>query len=112
MERAFDSDALFYLALDICRVMFTAIMIIAITGSTSKAFFSLLGSPPAIEPMMRELTARPIQPEVITMPMAVPVTRGKKTPPNPKMDRDTGANATPDRKTKTPTSCADFVPDH
>src|ERR1039457_1769864 len=49
-------------------------------GITSNAFFSLLGSPPAIAPMMRELTARPSQPQVMAKPMAVPVILGKASP--------------------------------
>ena len=41
-------------------------------GIRSRAFFNRSGSPPAMAPMMRELTARPAHPQVITKPMAVP----------------------------------------
>src|ERR1017187_5132531 len=68
-------------------------------GITSNAFLSLLGSPPAIAPMMRELTARPSQPQVMAKPMAVPVILGKASPTMASVVGNTGAMATPAKNT-------------
>ena len=56
---------------------FRAIISTAEPGIRSRAFLRRSGSPPAMAPMMRELTARPAHPQVMTKPMAVPVMRGK-----------------------------------
>ena len=69
------------------------------TGITNRAFFSRSGSPPAIAPMMRELTARPIHPQVMTKPMAVPVMRGKASPTMASVVGKTGAMESPAMKT-------------
>ena len=50
-------------------------------------------------PMMRELTARPIHPDVMAMPMAVAVMRGKASPTMASVVGKTGAMATPAQKT-------------
>ena len=50
--------------------------------------------------MMRELTARPNQPQVMTTPMAVPVMRGKASPTMASVVGKTGAMETPARKTR------------
>ena len=52
-------------------------------------------------PMMRELTARPTQPQVITKPMAVPVMRGKALPTMASVVGKTGAMERPAMKTST-----------
>ena len=70
-------------------------------GITSNAFFRREASVPAIAPMMRELTARPIQPQVMTSPMAVPDMRGKASPTMASVVGKTGAMEIPARKTRT-----------
>ena len=52
--------------------------------------------------MMRELTARPHQPSVMTTPMAVPVMRGNASPTMASVVGKTGAMETPARKTRIP----------
>ena len=56
---------------------FTAIIRTAAPGISRRARLRRAGSPPAIAPMMRELTARPAHPQVMTKPMAVPRHAGK-----------------------------------
>src|ERR1039458_5275994 len=70
-------------------------------GMTSRAFLSRLGSGPAMAPMMRELTARPTHPQVMTMPIAVPVMRGNAVPTMARVVGKTGAMETPAMKTST-----------
>src|SRR5215472_17742219 len=70
---------------------FRTIMRIADTGNRSNAFFKRNGSPPAMEPIIRELTASPTQPQVITNPMAVPVMRGNAAPVIASVVGNTGA---------------------
>jgi len=60
------------------------------------------GSPPAIAPMILELTARPTHPQVMTKPMAVPVMRGKAEPVIASAVGKTGAMDRPAVKTRTP----------
>ena len=74
-------------------------MTTADAGITSRAFFSRSGSPPAMSPMIRELTASPAHPQVITKPMAVPVMRGKASPTIASVVGKTGAMESPARKT-------------
>src|ERR1039457_7593819 len=69
-------------------------------GISSNAFFSLLGSPPAIATMMRALTARPSQPQVMAKPMAVPVILGKASPTMASVVGKTGAMANPAMNTR------------
>ena len=73
----------------------------AAPGITSKALRRRRGSPPAIVPMRRELTARPVQPQVMTMPIAVLVMRGKASPTTDRVVGKTGAMESPARKTRT-----------
>src|SRR5215467_4708507 len=70
------------------------------TGITSSALLRRLGSPPAIAPMIRELTASPIQPQVMANPMAVPVIRGNTFPTIASVVGNTGAIDTPARNTR------------
>ena len=81
---------------------FTAIISTDIAGSTSRAFFKRARSPPAMDPMMRELTASPIQLDVIAIPIAVPVMRGKTSPSSATVVGKTGAMAMPAKKGKYP----------
>ena len=53
-------------------------------------------------PMILELTARPVQPQVMTKPMAVPVMRGKAVPVMASVVGKTGAMARPAMKTSAP----------
>ena len=87
----------------------TAIINTAMLGSTSSAFFNRVGSPPAIEPMMWELTASPIQPDVITIHIAVPVMRGKASPTIASVVGKTGAMDTPARNTRIHATLGSFV---
>src|ERR1700739_76738 len=70
-------------------------------GKSSKAFLSRLGSPPAMAPMIHELTARPTHPQVMTKPNAVPVMRGNAAPVMASVVGKTGAIDRPAMKTKT-----------
>lgn len=56
---------------------------------------------PAIAPIMVELTAKPIQPKVIAIPMAVPVAKGKRLPTTANVVGKTGAMVTPDNAAST-----------
>ena len=49
-------------------------------GISKSAFLSRRGSPPAIPPMIRELTASPAHPQVMTNPIDVPGRLGKLLP--------------------------------
>src|SRR5580700_2410928 len=80
----------------------TTTMIADADGINNNAVFRRLGSPPPIAPMMRELTAKPHQPRVITTPSAVPVIRGNASPTMASVVGKTGAMETPARKTRTP----------
>jgi hypothetical protein len=77
---------------------FTAIISTDIPGSTSRAFFNRVGSPAPMDPMMRELTASPIQLDVIAIPIAVPVMRGNRSPMSATVVGKTGAMDMPARK--------------
>jgi hypothetical protein len=77
-------------------------------GITNNAFLSRKGSFPAIEPMMRELTASSTHPQVITKPIAVPVMRGKASPTMANVVGKTGAIEMPAKKTSKPASDAFF----
>ncbi len=75
----------------------TAIISTDIPGITSSAFFRRAGSPAAMEPITRELTASPIQLEVIAIPIAVPVMRGNTSPMRATVVGNTGAMHIPAR---------------
>src|ERR1039458_3116034 len=70
-------------------------------GMRRRAFLSRKGSPPAIAPMRRELTASPAQPQVMTKPMAVPDMRGKALPTIARVVGKTGAMERPAINTRT-----------
>ena len=78
---------------------FTAIIRTAAPGMSRRARLRRAGSSPAIAPMMRELTASPAHPQVMTKPMAVPLMRGKALPTSASVVGNTGAMAIPARKT-------------
>ena len=65
------------------------------------ALFKRAGSSPAMAPIMRELTASPAHPHVITKPMAVPVILGKALPTIASVVGNTGAMETPAMNTST-----------
>src|SRR5450755_4889199 len=71
-------------------------------GMISNAVFNCEASLPAIEPIIRELTARPIHPQVMTTPIAVAVILGKASPTMASVVGNTGAIARPAQKTKIP----------
>src|ERR1017187_2242163 len=87
----------------------TTTMIAEAVGINSNAFFRRLGSPPPIAPMMRELTAKPHQPKVMTTPSAVPVMRGNASPTMASVVGKTGAMETPARNTSIPATLALLV---
>ena len=60
-------------------------------GITSSALRSCSASPPAMPPIVLELTARPIQPQVMAKPIAVPVTAGNISPTTASVVGKTGA---------------------
>ena len=60
-------------------------------------------------PIMRELTARPVHPQVMTKPMAVLVMRGKASPTMASVVGKTGAIESPLRKTSTNAAPGLFV---
>src|SRR5580700_3093894 len=70
-------------------------------GMRSSAFLSRSGSPPAMAPMMGELTASPAHPQVMTNPMAVPVMRGNALPTMASVVGKTGAIESPAMNTST-----------
>ena len=78
-------------------------------GISSSAFFSRVGSPPAIAPMIRELTARPAHPQVMANPIAVPVMRGNADPTIASVVGNTGAIASPAIKTSAAAAPGFFV---
>ena len=78
------------------------IMAIEEAGITSNACRSRLGSPPAMTPIIRELTASPSQPLATTMPSAVDAIRGNVLPTMAIVVGNTGAIETPARKTSIP----------
>src|SRR3954451_10229916 len=78
---------------------FNTIIKTAEAGKMRSAFLSRRGSEPAIDPMMRELTASPTQPQVMTKPSAVPVICGKAWPVIANVVGKTGAMETPAMKT-------------
>src|SRR6202161_1682052 len=78
-------------------------------GITSNALRMRLGSPPAMAPMMWELTARPAHPQVMTMPMAVEVMRGKASATMARVVGKTGAMERPERKTSAAAAPGLFV---
>ena len=55
-----------------------------------------------MNPIIRELTASPTQPQVITNPIAVPVIRGNASPTIASVVGNTGAIESPARNTITP----------
>src|SRR5438552_16764792 len=80
---------------------FTIIIKTDAAGNSSKAVCKRLGTVPAIAPMMGALMARPIQPLVITMPMAVAVALGNASPTMASVVGKTGAMARQPQNTAT-----------
>src|SRR5258707_10542800 len=78
---------------------FTITIMMEKAGSSSSAVFRLAESTPAMDPMMGELTASPIQPKVITIPMAVAVMMGNASPTMASVVGNTGAMARPAQNT-------------
>ncbi len=74
----------------------------AVPEISNSAFLTRSGSPPAIAPMICELTASPIQLYVMTNPIAVPVIRGNPEPTSASVVGNTGAIEMPARKTNAP----------
>ena len=63
-------------------------------------------------PMMLELTARPVHPQVMTKPMAVPVMRGKASPTMARVVGKTGAMVSPAAKTSAKAAAGLGGPEH
>src|ERR1035437_6983493 len=83
------------------RTRWRPIIRTAEAGMRSRAFLRRRGSPPAMAPMRRELTARPAHPQVMTKPIAVPLMRGKALPTTARVVGNTGAMARPAINTRT-----------
>src|SRR5580704_10466650 len=81
---------------------FTATITTDATGITNSAFFNRFVSPPAIDPITRELTARPNHPELIAIPDAVAVIVGNRSATIARTVGNMGAIANPARNTATP----------
>ena len=80
---------------------FNATIRTADAGITSNAFFRRRGSPPAMAPMIRELTASPHHPHVMTRPIAVPDILGNASPTMAIVVGKTGAIERPAMNTNT-----------